>query len=117
MEVISIFLLFIKPTVESNLKINEQMFSGKESINGNKFDVKSNDSREHYIIVVFKNKIGDNFIRNLRNYSKQMNINIKFDANVSINFAKLLLNLAMSPRVQIICNSDHSYNKTNSITD
>ena len=37
----SINLFFIKPTVESNLKIQESMFLGTQSTNGLKFDVKS----------------------------------------------------------------------------
>ena len=37
----TIILFFIKPTVQSNIKIQESMDLGKESTNGFKFDIKS----------------------------------------------------------------------------
>ncbi|CAG2117824.1 unnamed protein product, partial [Medioppia subpectinata] len=57
--------LFVRLNNEANVRLQEDLCVGDRSPNGFKFDVKSQDPREQYVIVVLKDKIVDNFAKAL----------------------------------------------------
>ncbi|CAG2171121.1 unnamed protein product, partial [Oppiella nova] len=83
-------MVFVRPTMESNAKIQDCMYLGLRSPNGLRFDINSQDPREQLLIIVMKEQISQRFAGLLRKQCLEVNPKCEYNA-VNASEAKLLL--------------------------